>query len=242
MPDVSPSQLCRSAIGATERITRIPDAFLNAISRVETGRQAAGAVDPWPWTINAAGTGHFYASKAEAIAAARAFMAQGVRSLDVGCLQVSLLYHPEAFASLDQAFDPATNAAFAGQLLMALFRQTGSWPRAAAAYHSLTPSLGEAYERKVLEAWAVPDRPALRPASTQAPELIHHGDDQAARQPTPSLPGTIAPPAFGFTRRFMMPHPGLATGKSLADYRAMRIRLSLQAPDRGAALPGLRRE
>ncbi len=154
--------LCQEATAAAENGTGVPNQLLGAISRVETGRYdpAAGGVRAWPWTINAQGVGHFYDSKEEAVAAARAFQAQGIRSIDVGCMQINLMYHPDGFASLEQAFDPHANALFAARFLTDLFHQTGSWPHAAAAYHSQTPDLGIDYQRKVLEAWAEPiDRP-----------------------------------------------------------------------------------
>ena len=83
----------------------------------------------------------------------RASQARGVRSIDVGCLQVNLMHHPHAFASLKQAFDPKANVDYAARFLRDLFDQTGSWPQAAARYHSATPALGAAYRRKVLAAW-----------------------------------------------------------------------------------------
>jgi hypothetical protein len=234
--ETDPAQLCRAAIAATERVTRIPDAFLNAISRVETGRPEGGAVNPWPWTVNAAGAGHFYASKAEAVAAVRRFMASGIRSLDVGCLQVNLFYHPDAFGDLNQAFDPVANAAYAGKLLMALFQQTGSWPRAAAAYHSLTPALGEAYQKKVLEAWAVPDRPSA--TGHRGRDVARDLDEQPRRNQASAdhdramASAAMAPPAFGFTRRLTLPQRGGILAKSLADYRVATIRVTVHAPDR----------
>jgi hypothetical protein len=106
-------------------------------------------VHPWPWTINAEGEGRFFASKAEALAAVRDLQAKGVKSIDVGCMQVNLMHHPQAFASLEQAFDPAANAAYAARFLNVLYGQTRDWTRATAFYHSATPELGEAYQRKV---------------------------------------------------------------------------------------------
>ncbi len=119
---------------------------------VESGKRdpVSGAVYPWPWTINAEGIGHWYESKAEAIAAVQALQARGVRSIDVGCMQVNLSFHPEAFASLDMAFDPMTNAAYGARFLQQLFNQTNAWPLAAAAYHSFTPDVGADYATKVL--------------------------------------------------------------------------------------------
>ena len=77
---------------------------------------------PWPWTVNAEGQGAFYDTKAEAVAAVRAMQARGVRSIDVGCGQINLMHHPDAFASLEQAFDPQANAAYAARFLKELSR------------------------------------------------------------------------------------------------------------------------
>ncbi len=157
----APSALCRAAILQAERTSHVPDRLLDAIAMVESGRRdpISGAVYPWPWTINAEGVGHFYESKAEAIAAVQAFQARGVRSMDVGCMQVNLQYHPDAFASLDQAFDPVANAAYGARFLQQLYNQTNAWPLAAAAYHSFTPDIGADYARKVLAAWGIPQLP-----------------------------------------------------------------------------------
>jgi hypothetical protein len=147
---VSPGLQCRHAVRDAGRAAGIPDHLMSAIARVESGRpDPQGGVQPWPWSINVEGTDHVYETKAEAIAAVRAFQARGSRSIDVGCMQVNLLHHPEAFATLEQAFDPAINAAYAAKFLLKLFAQTGSWPAATAAYHSATPELGAPYQRKV---------------------------------------------------------------------------------------------
>lgn len=149
-PSGAPSQQCRAAIMAAERAAGIPTQLMAAIARVESGRRdAQGVVQPWPWTINAEGVGSTYNSKAEAIAAVQRLQASGVRSIDVGCMQVNLMYHPDAFATLDQAFDPAANARYAASFLTRLHGQTGDWTKATAAYHSATPELGERYQRKV---------------------------------------------------------------------------------------------
>ena len=83
----------------------------------------------------------------------QALQERGVRAIDVGCMQVDLLHHPRAFASLDEAFDPAANVAYAARFLSRLFGQTNSWAQAAAFYHSTTPELAEAYARQVLAVW-----------------------------------------------------------------------------------------
>ncbi len=151
---VAPGLQCRQAIRAAEQAAAIPSQLMAAIGRVESGRRdAAGVVHPWPWSINVEGADHIYETKAEAIAAVRGFQARGIKSIDVGCMQVNLMFHPTAFASLDQALDPAANAAYAARYLRELFVQTGSWPKATAAYHSATPELGTPYQQKVAAIW-----------------------------------------------------------------------------------------
>jgi hypothetical protein len=157
----TPERLCAPAVHAAEQAAAIPEQLMAAIARVESGRpDAQGVVRPWPWTINAEGNGQYFATKAEAVAAVRALQARGVRSIDVGCMQVNLFHHPDAFATLDLAFDPATNAAYAARFLRELLAQTGSWARATAAYHSFTPELGEDYRRRVAAAWPEEQRRA----------------------------------------------------------------------------------
>ncbi len=153
-------------------MAHVPDRLLDAIAMVESGRRdpVSGAVYPWPWTINVEGVGHFYETKAEAIAAVQGFQAAGARSIDVGCMQVSLLYHADAFANLDQAFDPTVNAAYGARFLVQLFDQTNAWPLAAAAYHSFTPDLGAEYARRVLAAWGIPELPVTSQSITSRPE------------------------------------------------------------------------
>jgi hypothetical protein len=142
---------CEQAIGAAARANRVPGDLMGAIGLVETGRPdpANGAWRPWPWAINAEGRGMFFESKAEAIAAVRRLQASGVRSIDVGCMQVNLMHHPNAFASLDEAFDPSRNALYAGRFLGELFQRSGNWTVAAGWYHSTTADLAADYVRRV---------------------------------------------------------------------------------------------
>jgi hypothetical protein len=147
-----PSLVCEEAIGEAARTTQVPSRLMAAIGLVETGRQdpVTGAFRPWPWSINAAGTGFYFTSKLEAIAAVRTLQASGVRSIDVGCMQINLVQHPDAFATLDEAFDPKRNAIYAGRFLTRLHQRSGGdWMTAAGWYHSTTPDLAADYTKKV---------------------------------------------------------------------------------------------
>jgi len=150
----SPGLQCRQAIFTAERAAAVPPHLMAAIARVESGRpDARGTVHPWPWTINAEGAGQYFPTKDAALAAVRTLQSRGVRSIDVGCMQVNLHHHPTAFASLEHAFDPAMNAAYAARYLTELYAATRDWTRATAFYHSATPDRGDSYQRRVAAVW-----------------------------------------------------------------------------------------
>ncbi len=149
------AKLCTRPLPRYERQYGIPTHLLSAISSTESGRYHKGLniKVPWPWTINAAGKGYFFSSKQEAIASVNKLRAQGIKSIDVGCMQVNLLHHPQAFASLDEAFDPEHNVAYAASFLRSLYQETNSWKEAAADYHSRTHSRGTEYAGHVYNSW-----------------------------------------------------------------------------------------
>jgi hypothetical protein len=140
---------------AAEQAAALPANMLVSIGMVESGRAdpLSGKVAPWPWTVNVDGAGHYFDSKDDAIAFTRLAESSGAQDVDVGCFQISLQNHPDAFGSLDDAFDPAANATYAAGYLTALKAQTGSWDQAIADYHSATPELGLPYQQRVLAAW-----------------------------------------------------------------------------------------
>jgi Transglycosylase SLT domain len=154
-PPFSAASLCEAAVSSAELAYRLPPRLLGAIAFTESGRlhPPTGAARPWPWTINAEGEGQFFASKTDAMAAVRSLQARGVRSIDVGCMQINLFHHPAAFRSLDEAFDPVANARYGARFLTSLHAASGNWQRAIAAYHSETPARGAAYRALVLARW-----------------------------------------------------------------------------------------
>lgn len=146
---------CHDAARAAEQNYALPPGLLDAIGRVESGQYdpLSGKVSAWPWTVNAAGEGQHFATRDDAAAFVRERQAAGTTSIDVGCFQISLLYHPDAFATLEQGFDPVANADYAAQFLVRLHERAGGWETAVALYHSATPMLGDAYRDQVLAWW-----------------------------------------------------------------------------------------
>jgi hypothetical protein len=148
---MEPGLQCRTAIATAERAAGIPEHLMAAIGRVESGRRGPdGVINPWPWSINAEGQDIVYESKDQAIAGVKALQAKGMRSIDVGCMQVNLMYHPTAFPTLEAAFDPTENARYAARFLVVLKAQTGAWDKATAWYHSANAELGDPYQRRVM--------------------------------------------------------------------------------------------
>lgn len=158
--------LCAAAVAAQETRHGIPRKLLSAVSLIESGKwdAEAGKGVAWPWTVTAEGKGRFFPTKAAAIAAVRRLQAEGVSSIDVGCMQVNLHYHPDAFASLDHAFDPDRNAAYGAKFLTDLKRDHGSWQRAVQHYHSSTPERRIPYQQKVYAAWRTAAKETADPA------------------------------------------------------------------------------
>lgn len=150
----APGDACEQAGRAAEAAFGIPSGLLLAIGRVESGRlSATGHVAAWPWAVDVAGQGALLPSRAAALAAIRAARAAGQTNIDVGCFQVNLGDHPDAFPSLEAALDPETNARYAAGFLARLRTQLGDWGAAAAAYHSQTSALGQPYLLAVLRNW-----------------------------------------------------------------------------------------
>ena len=156
----SDANACLPGIVAAEHQFGLPPKLLHTIGIVESGRTdpATGRVIPWPWTIDVGGVGHMFATKDAAIAAVRQLQDSGIVSIDVGCMQINLTHHPNAFASLDEAFDPTANTRYGARFLSALYREIGNWPQAAAAYHSRTQDIGASYEMKVMALWPLAER------------------------------------------------------------------------------------
>jgi soluble lytic murein transglycosylase-like protein len=150
-----PQAACTLAGAAAEQAASLPANILVSIGMIESGRAdpLTGKVAPWPWTVNADGAGHYFESKADAIAYTRLAESSGAQDVDVGCFQISLQNHPDAFATLDDAFDPAANATYAAGFLTQLKAESGSWDTAIADYHSAVPAYGLPYQQRVLAAW-----------------------------------------------------------------------------------------
>jgi hypothetical protein len=148
--------MCMNHISRLEKEEGIPERLLSAIAYVESGRliKKSKKVVVWPWTINVQGKGYYFLSKEEAVQAVKDYKNQGITNIDVGCMQINLHHHKEAFETIEKAFDPKTNVEYAVSFLKQLKETHASWIKAVAHYHSATPYFHLPYSQKVYQVWS----------------------------------------------------------------------------------------
>jgi len=147
--------VCQQAIAHAEARRDLPKNLLTAISFVESAQWDAGnqATIAWPWTVTSGGEGHYFPDKQSAVHFVRELQRAGVRNIDVGCMQVNLQFHPDAFASVEDALDPRINALYAARFLEDLHRDNKAWSAAIRRYHSADPRHANPYYQRVLKYW-----------------------------------------------------------------------------------------
>ena len=141
-------ELCEAAASRAARETGVPVDVLQAIALTETGRMQGGRLRPWPWTANAEGRGHWFATRDEARTFARQLLDRGQRLFDLGCFQINWRWHGQEFTRPEDLLDPLTAARYAARHLAALHAEFGSWEAAAGAYHSRTPQHAARYRTR----------------------------------------------------------------------------------------------
>jgi hypothetical protein len=146
--------LCTRAIRGAERIYGLPEGLLLAVALTETGRHIDEALTPWPWSVNAGGEGLWFAERPAAIDHARRLRAGGIESIDVGCMQVNLLWHEAAFADLEAAFEPRANVEYAARHIAELRAKSRDWREAVGRYHSWDPGRAQVYLERLRANWA----------------------------------------------------------------------------------------
>jgi len=171
--ELAESSKCSRYFAMYEDVFHMPNNLIKAVAITESGKyvKSAGRPMAWPWTVNAQGRGYHYATKREAIKAVMEFRAKGVKSIDVGCMQVNLMYHPEAFHNLEQAFEPKYNIGYAAQFLRNKFTQARTWQAAVGLYHSGVAELSKDYIKQVYSNWRTEDKSSGQVAYLDRPEI-----------------------------------------------------------------------
>ena len=115
----------------------LPPEALYAVALTESARpRASRRLRPWPWTLNVAGEPHYYATRMEAFRALKGYLAQGLRRIDVGLMQVNWRYHEARLRDPWTALDPYYNLRLGAWLLATLARERGDLNEAIGRYHA----------------------------------------------------------------------------------------------------------
>lgn len=168
----STGQLCDQAARSVAQSSGVPLPILRAITRIETGRSRNGVSEPWPWTVNMEGAGKWFDSKTAARAYVESHYSRGARVFDVGCFQINYRWHGKQFASIDEMFDPISNAKYAARFLTQLYEETGDWTAAVGAYHSRTPKFAERYVKRFERIRSALNGSASQPVDVAVPAPV----------------------------------------------------------------------
>jgi hypothetical protein len=187
---VDPAALCRDAAAKAATEIGVPYDVLIAIATVETGRND----QPWPWTVNFGGEGHWYDTASDAARGVDQAVRDGATNIDLGCFQLNYRWHASAFTSIEDMLDPAQNATYAAEYLSRHYANTGDWARAAAAYHSGSPEHAKAYQAKFEAAY---DRLASAPADVAEVTRPRHNGFPLLIAGTAGLNGSLFSSASG---------------------------------------------
>lgn len=151
--EISESFKCARFFSYFEKKHDIPADTLHSISLIESGKPHSKYKIKvvWPWTVNVEGKGYYFDTKREAVKFVKTNLMSGKNSIDVGCMQINLKYHPEAFRTVEQAFDPKYNIAYSAKILRDKYDNTGNWLSAIAGYHSASFVRGYKYKKNVIK-------------------------------------------------------------------------------------------
>lgn|GEM_PF-846019 len=137
---------CQAIISHFEKIYNIPEKLLASIATVESKN--------CPWAVNALRKSKFFPTKDAAVQYIQKLKAQGVKNINIGCMQINWQSHGRRFNSVGDILTPYQNIAYAAKLMKILYTQHGSWEKAVRYYHSSSSIYNIAYQNRVYSVWA----------------------------------------------------------------------------------------
>jgi hypothetical protein len=137
---------CPQLIASTEAKRQIPRGLLMAIAVTESGVNGV----PNPHAMNIAGKTYHARDLEDMAQVISNNWSKGVRSIDVGCMQINLKYHGQKFARLTDLLHSPTNVDYGASYLIKLAIDRGSWREGVMDYHNkLSASRRQWYGCKV---------------------------------------------------------------------------------------------
>lgn len=134
----------------------IPADLFYAMALTESGYSAGDGrgPHPWPWTLNVAGQGRFFATRIDAWRALDATLGDGEDRVDVGLMQINWRYHSTLLKSSWQALEPYRNLRLAAGILKECYRDRHDWWASVGCYHAPANSeRARRYRDRVLTHW-----------------------------------------------------------------------------------------
>ena len=145
------NSVCLKYAMKEERSKGIPTNLLSAISMLKSGRwlESRGENIAWPWTIKSKNGLHFFDTQAEAIAEIEILISSGETLIEVGCMQISLHHHRQAFENIRDILDPKKNITYVANLLINLKKSGNTWLGAAVKYYSINSDKKKLFIREL---------------------------------------------------------------------------------------------
>ena len=172
---------CELVASEAEKAFNLPNGILASIARVESGRKTQdGLYKAWPWTINDNGKGLFFDERDAAIKYIKRQVELNNIAIDIGCMQISVKWHGQAFSSQESMLDPHTNIAYAAIFLEELYQTHGDWELAIKHYHSADAEKNIPYLQKVNAIWKGQPEPNVNPSTASASYVFAEQSDNEA--------------------------------------------------------------
>lgn len=131
-PPTGGSGACEREIQAAAAKYGIPEGILYSVGLTETGRKGS----LYPFAMNVEGKAFFPPSEQDAMRKFAEARSQGMKLIDIGCMQINHHFHGENFASPQEMFDPRRNVEYAAKFLRNLHDRHETWTMAVARYHA----------------------------------------------------------------------------------------------------------
>lgn len=114
----------------------LPSPVLYAVALQESGTRLRGRLIPWPWTLNVAGRGERYATRAQTCARLRQALTRiPANRIDAGLGQVNLGYQAHRYSHPCELLDPYRNLAIVAEILKEQYIEGEDWLAAIGRYH-----------------------------------------------------------------------------------------------------------
>ena len=110
----------------------VPTGILYAVGLTETG--VRGSLQPF--ALNIEGKAVFARSRGQALRAFEQARRNGMKLIDLGCMQINYHYHGAEFPSVAAMLDPHANVDYAARFLARLHARHDTWTMAVARYHA----------------------------------------------------------------------------------------------------------